>query len=162
MENEDKTNIFENEYSKFEKAEIITHLSKLLNNYLVHVHKLKYYSWNVIGRDHFELRKRFLDCRNHALRQMDRIAIRLGLFNFEISDSWDTILKTSEIKEGPGSLTGFEMVKTLVGDLLILLSILEECVKKANEIGDYGTEIMTRELMYELEQEYHGFFNWLK
>ncbi|HKK42665.1 MAG TPA: ferritin-like domain-containing protein [Bacteroidales bacterium] len=145
-----------------EKAEIITHLSKMLNSYQVYVHKSRYFSWNVIGQDHFELKQRFLTCHEKGSDHMNRIAARLGLFNYSVTDNWQTILKTSEIQETTGKLTGFEMVKSIVGDLLILLSIQTDCVKKANELDDYGTEFLIRHLISELEKEYLDFICWLK
>ena len=162
MEQAETINPFEREYSKFEKAEIITYLSKLLNNYQVYAHKLRYFSWNIVGQDHIEWSDRFKVCHTEALKHMNRIAVRLGLFNYFISDSWDTILKTSEVKESKSNLTGFEIVKSLVEDLFTLLSIQEDCVKKASDLGDNGTEIMIKQLMCELEHDYHVFGRWLK
>ena len=159
MEN---TNIFDLEYSKMEKAEIITYLSKLLNSYQVHVHNLRYFSWNVIGQDHFELNQRFRACLLSAQQHMDQIAVRVSLLKNEITDNWGTILKTSEIKEVSSSLTGFEMVKVLVEQLLTLLAIQSDCVSKANELGDYGTELMTKSLIGDMEQQYQEFISWLK
>lgn len=162
MEKAETMNIFDRDYSKFEKAEIITHLSKLLNSYQVNVHKLRYFSWNVVGQDHFVLKKRFLTCHEKVSGHMARIAVRLGLFNYSITDDWKTILKTSDVKENKGNETGFEMVKFIVEDLLILLSLQADCAKKASELGDYGTEFMTKQLITELEEEYHEFICWLK
>jgi starvation-inducible DNA-binding protein len=159
MEN---TSIFDLEYSKMEKAEIITFLSKLLNSYQVHLHNLRYFSWNVIGQDNFELSQRFRTCQWSAQEHMDQIAVRISLLKDGITDNWNTILKTSEIKEAKSNLTGFEMVKVLVGQLLTLLSIQSDCVSKANELGDYGTELMTKRLIEELEQQYQAFISWLK
>lgn len=162
MKKEETTNIFDLEYSKMEKAEIISNLSKLLNSYQVHVHNLRYFSWNVIGQDHFELRQRFKACQLNAEEHMDQITDRICLLKNGITDDWKTILKTSEIKEFTPGLTGFEMVKVLVEQLLTLLAIQSDCVSKANELSDYGTEIMTKRLIGELEEHYLAFISWLK
>ena len=162
MEKKENTNIFDLEYSKMEKAEIITYLSKLLNSYQVHLHNLRYFSWNVIGQDHFLLSQRFKASQVSAEQHMDQIAIRIRLLKSGINDNWKTILITSEIAETPPSLTGFEMVKVLVEQLLTLLNILSDCVSKANELGDYGTEHMSKSLIEELEKQYESFISWLK
>lgn len=162
MEKKENTNIFDLEYSKMGKAEIITYLSKLLNSYQVHIHNLRYFSWNVIGQDHFELSQRFKACQVSAEQHMDQIAVRISLLKNGITDNWETILISSEIKEAASKLTGFEMVKVLVEQLLILLSIQSDCVSKANELGDYGTELMNKRLIEELEQQYESFISWLK
>ena len=39
------------------------------------------------------------------------------------------------------------MVKVLVEELVILMAIQSNCVNKAHELGDYGTEIMTKHLI---------------
>jgi len=162
MEKKENIIAFEREYSKFEKAEIITYLSRLLCNYQVHAHKLRYFQWNIVGQDAYEWSLRYKGFHEKALSHMNRIAVRLGLFNYFINESWNTILKTSEIKEVSDRLTGFEMVKSLVNDLYILLSIQGDCINIASELGDYGTEIMIKQLMAELEQEYHELGRWLK
>ncbi|MFO7670161.1 MAG: hypothetical protein R6W31_10920 [Bacteroidales bacterium] len=158
----EKSNFVDLEYSKMDKAEIISYLSKLLNSYQVHVHNLRYFSWNVIGQDHFELSQRFTGSLRSAQKHMDQIAIRISLLKDGISDNWNTILATSEIKEAASNLTGFVMVKVLVEQLLILLSIQSDCVRKANDLGDYGTELMTKRLISELEQQYEAYRSWLK
>jgi DNA-binding ferritin-like protein len=107
MEKTQNTNIFGLEYSKMEKAEIITHLSKLLNSYQVHIHNLRYLKWNVIGQDHFELSQRFKTCQSTAEEHMDQIAARISLLKDGVTDSWKIILKTSAINEVVSKLTGF-------------------------------------------------------
>lgn len=162
MGKKENTNIFDLEYSKMEKAEIITYLSKLLNSYQVHLHNLRYFSWNVIGQDHFLLSQRFKASQVSAEKHMDQIALRIRLLKNGISDSWKTILSTSEITEVTSNLTGFEMVKVIVEQLVMLLTIQSDCVSKANELGDYGTELLNKRLIEELEQQYESFISWLK
>jgi DNA-binding ferritin-like protein len=54
------------------------------------------------------------------------------------------------------------MVKVLVEQLLALLAIQSDCVNKASELGDYGTEVMTKGQIADLEHQYQEFISWLK
>ena len=98
-----KTNLqyLDLEFSKLEKAEMITYLNRLLTSYQIYVHKTRTFHWNVIGQ-------------------------------------------TSEIREAPADLTGFEMVKDIVSDLRILMNISTDSIEKAAELSDYGTEILLK------------------
>lgn len=159
-----KTNLqyLDLEFSKLEKAEMITYLNRLLTSYQIYVHKTRTFHWNVIGQDHFDLRQGFKNLYRRALVHMDDIAERIRLFNQKTVESWNEIRKTSEIKEAPADLTGFEMVKDIVSDLRILMKISTDSIEKAAELSDYGTEILLKNHMRELEQDYLLLASWLK
>jgi starvation-inducible DNA-binding protein len=162
MENKTNTMFFDLEFSKLEKAEIITHLNKLLSSYQIYLHKTRTFYWNVIGQDHFDLRHTFKTLFRRALIHMDEIAGRIRLFNQKTISGWEEILETSEIKESAAELTGFQMVKTIVSDLRILMSVQTDSIEKANELGDYGAESMLKNHMRELEKDYLLLASWLK
>jgi starvation-inducible DNA-binding protein len=155
-------NIFDLEYSKLEKAEMITYLNKLLTSYQIYVHKTRTFYWNVIGQDHFDLRQGFKIIFRRALVHMDEIAERIRLFNQKTIVGWKDIKENSEIKEASAELTGFEMVKATVSDIRTLLKIQTESIEKATELGDFGTESLLKDHMKELEQDYLLLASWLK
>jgi DNA-binding ferritin-like protein len=93
---------------------------------------------------------------------MDEIAERIRLFNQRTIGDWREILQTSEIKEAPTDLPGFEMVKAVVSDLSILLQLQTDSIEKAIELNDHGTEIQLKNHMRELEQDYLLLVSWLK
>lgn len=150
------------EYSKLEKAEMIIHLDKLHTSYQVYSHKVRQFFWNVIGQDHFNLRTKFKAFYSKAFNHMDDIAERIRLFDQQTTGKWTDILKISEIKESESDLTSFEMVKAIVADLRILLSIQSDCIEKAKDLGDYGTESMMKDHLKELELDYLSLVSWLK
>jgi starvation-inducible DNA-binding protein len=162
MENKTNMMLLDLEYSKLEKAEMITHLNKLLTSYQIYVHKTRTFCWNVVGQDYFDLQKSFRNMFRRALVHMDEIAERIRLFGQETPAGWKEILKTSEIKESTVKLTGFEMVKTSISDLRILMNLQTVSIEKANELEDYGTESLLKALMRELEQDYLMLGSWLK
>jgi starvation-inducible DNA-binding protein len=93
---------------------------------------------------------------------MDEIAERIRLFNQKTISGWEEILETSDIKESTAELTGFQMVKAIVSDLRILISLQTDSIEKANELGDYGAESMLKNHMQELEKDYLLLASWLK
>lgn len=162
MEKEFKVNIFDLEYSKLEKAEMITHLNKLLSSYQVFHHKTRNFYWNIVGQDNYDLRKSFFDLSKKSLRNMDRLSGRIRLFNHQTTEKWKDILLSSEIAESGSGLTGFEMVKVIIADILTLLSIQSDCIEKATELGDHGTELTVKGMTCSLEDEYLLLVSWLK
>ena len=141
---------------------MITYLNRLLTSYQIYVHKTRTFHWNVIGQDHFDLRQGFKKLYRRALVHMDDIAERIRLFNQKTIEGWSEILETSEIREAPADLTGFEMVKAIVSDLRILLNLSTGSIEKAEELLDYGTEILLKKHMRELEQDYLLLTSWLR
>ena len=159
-----KTNLqyLDLEFSKLEKAEMITYLNRILTSYQIYVHKTRTFHWNVIGQDHFDLRQAFKNLYRKALVHMDEIAERIRLFNQKTIEGWKEIMDTSEIDESPANITGFEMVKVIVSDLKILLNLFTDSIEKAEELSDYGTEILLKNHIRELEQDYLLLASWLK
>jgi len=162
MDNKTNLHYLDLEFSKLEKAEMITYLNRLLSSYQIYVHKTRTFHWNVIGQDHFDLRQGFKKLYRRALVHMDDIAERIRLFNQKTIEGWSEIVETSEIREAPADLTGFQMVKAIVSDLRILLNLSTDSIEKAEELLDYGTEILLKKHMRELEQDYLLLTSWLK
>jgi starvation-inducible DNA-binding protein len=162
MEKKEQINFFELEYTKMDKAEILTHLNKLLSSYHIFHHKAKNFHWNVAGRDSIFLRELFKTSIDNSCRNMDELSERIRTFNQVPVGKLYEIIKTSEIKEDDPGLSGFEMVKSVLSDILILLKLQSESIEKAQELGDYGTESLLKNLIKDLERDYTVFVSWLK
>jgi len=162
MDKPSNVNIFDLEYSKLEKAEMITHLNKLLSTYQVFYHKTRNFYWNIVGQDNYDLRKSFRDLNKKSLRHMNRLSQRIRLFNHPTTEKWNDILLGSEITEAGTGLSGFEMVKLIITDILTLLSLQSGCIRKASELGDYGTELIIKRMTCTLEEDYLLLVSWLK
>lgn len=145
-----------------EKAGITTHLNKILAAYYLYTHKMRNFYWTVEGQDCFDLRGNFRKLHTSGFRHMDEIAERIRLFNQVPVRMLNNLLKVSEIKEDRDQLTSFEMVKSAVRDITILISLQSDCSEKARELGDHGTEAMMKMLIKELEMDYILFRSWLK
>ena len=162
MEADLNKHIYELEYTKLEIAEILTNLNKLMANYQIFSHKLRNFYWNVVGQDYFDLRQHLNMLYERVNRHLDEIAERIRIFNQAPPGLLQDIIELSTIKENGDSLAGFEMAKETLQDIKILLSLQQECIEKAVEVGDYGTEQMVKIFIYELEKDHRVLLSWLK
>lgn len=162
MEANQNKHIYELEYSKLEIAEIITNLNRLMANYQIFSHKLRNFYWNVVGQDYFDLRQHLKLLYERANRHLDEIAERIRIFNQAPPNLLQDIIDLSTVKENGDPLAGFEMAKATLQDIKILLSLHEECIEKAVEVSDYGTEQMVKMFIYELEKDHRVLLSWLK
>jgi DNA-binding ferritin-like protein len=162
MKRKEESDFQDLEARLLEKAEITTHLNKVLAAYHLYTHKMRNFYWTVEGQDSFDLRGNFKKLYTHGFSHMDEIADRISFFNHIPVRMLNDLVRISEIKENRDQLTSFEMVKSAVRDITILISLLSACIEKARELGDHGTEAMMKMLIKELEMDYILFKSWLK
>jgi starvation-inducible DNA-binding protein len=162
MANKVIQSVFELEYNKLERAQVIKNLNTLLASYQIFMHKLRIYHWNIVGQDYFNLRQKFQELYYRALRNSDEIAERVRIFDQSPVSLLKDTIKLSQIEENEQNLAGFEMVKDLLRDILTLLSLKKECLKSAVETDDSGTEAMIKKLLYEMEKDHRSLLSWLK
>jgi starvation-inducible DNA-binding protein len=149
-------------YSLLESAEIITTLNKLLSSYSVYYNKLRNFHWNVTGADFFELHEIFGQQYLRAQQEIDTIAERIRLFGHVPHSTMRAQLSNSSITEDAPGLTGLEMVKKLQEDKIVLITLMEDCIYAANDIGDNGTEHLIKNLITKMETDFWKFSAWLK
>ncbi len=157
-----KNNLYDLEYSTLDKAEMLTHLNKLLANYQVFYHKLRVFRWNIVGKDYFELHRKFTDLKEKINRNIDEIAERIRIFDQTPLVLMNEYKRQSTVRENGSNMAGFEMVKETVTDIVTILSILGEGVKAASDVGDYGSESMMKGFIYEMEKDHKVLLSWLK
>jgi starvation-inducible DNA-binding protein len=162
MANKVLQNLFELEYNKLDQAQVIRNLNILLASYEVFLHKLRVYYWNIAGQDYFNLRREFMEIYRRNFDSSNEIAERLRIFNQSPITLLKDVIRLSRIKENDRNLAGFEMVKDLLNDYLILISIMKDCMKASRETDDGVTEVLIQNLMYELEKDHQSLLSWLK
>jgi starvation-inducible DNA-binding protein len=162
MLNKETNNTYEVEYKRPEKAAIITPLNELLANYQIYYHKLRIFRWNVVGKDYFDLRNQLMNLQKKAGRNIDEIAERIRIYDQTPMSMLSEYIKSSEIKENQINLSGYEMVKEILRDLLALLKLQEQCMKATLGLHDYGTEKMLRNFIYEMEKDHKILLSWIK
>jgi starvation-inducible DNA-binding protein len=162
METNVVKSIYDLEYSKLNNVEIVQKLDELTASYLVYSHKLVNFRWNIVGKDYHNLRKTFAGLHERAFQYVNEIAERIRVFDQTPVCLLKDIVKLSVVEENGHNLTGFEMVREILTDILKLLSLNEECLKTAMDLGDYGTEEMTKKIIYEMEKDHRSLLSWLK
>jgi starvation-inducible DNA-binding protein len=155
-------NLFELEYNKLDQAPVIKNLNILLASYEVFLYKLRVYFWNITGQDYFNLRREFKDIYQRAFDNSEQVAERLRIFDQTPAMLLKDITRLSRIKENDRIPAGFEMVKDLLNNYLILISIIKDCMKTARDTDDGVTEAMMKNLMYEMEKDHQSLLSWLK
>lgn len=162
MQNKVSNKIYDLEYNRPDKVNIINHLNELLANYQVYFHKLRIFRWNVVGKEYFDLRNQFMDLQEKAGQSIDEIAERIRIFDQTPLNMLNNYLKSSVIEENGLNLSGYEMVIEILGDIITLLRLQDECMKATIDLHDYGTEKMLQNFIYELEKDHKILFTWLK
>lgn len=148
-------------YSQLDTAEIVSNLNKLSANYNVYLQKLKNFHWNVKGDDFFELYEKFEELYRRAYDEIDEIAGRIRLFGQRPLSTFSDYLKHADLEEVHGDYTSLEMVRELLNDMRVIISIMEECIQAAGEIGDNGTEDMMKSFIRNMEKDHWMFTAWL-
>ena len=148
-------------FTKLETTEIILNLNELLANYQVHFHKLQNFHWNVKGRDFFELHEQFESMYRKAFENVDLIAERIRVFGKTPISTMKEYLSLSDIKEAPTDLSGEFMVKDILDDYEVMISIMIDTVDQASKNGDSGTVDMVNGFIKDMEKEHWKLTAWL-
>jgi starvation-inducible DNA-binding protein len=123
-----------------ETDEVVQSLNNLLANFHVHYQKLRNFHWNVVGSDFFELHAVFEGEYNQVKIQIDEVAERIRVFGKTPLSTLAEYLEVSEIKEVGTDLSSEKMVKEILKDFEILLTLMVETTEAADTIGDIATE----------------------
>jgi starvation-inducible DNA-binding protein len=123
-----------------ETNEVVQSLNNLLANFHVHYQKLRNFHWNVVGSDFFELHAVFEGEYNQVKIQIDEVAERIRVFGKTPLSTLAEYLEVSEIKEVGTDLSSEKMVKEILKDFEILLTLMVEATEAADTIGDIATE----------------------
>jgi len=149
-------------FTKLETAEIILNLNELLANYQTHFHKLQNFHWNVKGRDFFELHEKFEELYREAFEDIDAIAERIRVFGKTPISTMKEYMGLSDIQEASPDLSGEFMVREIISDYNILISILVETTDQASQHGDVGTIDMINNFIKRMEKNHWMLSTWLQ
>jgi starvation-inducible DNA-binding protein len=123
-----------------ETQKVVDSLNNLLANFHVHYQKLRNFHWNVVGPDFFELHAVFEEEYDQVKLQIDEVAERIRVFGKTPYSTLAKYLEISEIKEAETDLSSEKMVKEILHDFEILLTLMVEATEAAEAIGDIATE----------------------
>ncbi|QTE23528.1 Dps family protein [Polaribacter cellanae] len=131
---------------------IVSELNVLLADYHVYYQKLRNFHWNVLGKNFFELHRKFEEMYNDTRIKIDEVAERIVTFRYHPISKLSDYIEISRIKESSPLLSDTEMVAVLIDDHSILLEQLNRVIDKANEAKDEGTIDLIGAYIRELEK----------
>ncbi|TMM31550.1 DNA starvation/stationary phase protection protein [Polaribacter aestuariivivens] len=131
---------------------IVSELNVLLADYHVYYQKLRNFHWNILGKNFFELHRKFEEMYNDTKIKIDEVAERIITLKYHPISKLSDYIEISRIKESSPLLTDKEMVTILIEDHKILLEQLNKVIEKANEAKDEGTIDLIGAYIRELEK----------
>lgn len=149
-------------FSKEESQDIVKNLNLLLANYQIHYQKLRNFHWNVTGRDFFELHELFETLYNEAKLNIDAIAERIRVFGLTPLSTLRDYLEYALIVEPIKTLSGEEMVASIIKDFEDLLSFMVDTGNTAATVGDLGTVNLINGFIEVLEKHHWMLQTWIK
>ena len=149
-------------FSHLETAEVVSLLNKLLAAYHVHYQKLRNFHWNVVGPDFFDVHEKFEEQYNEVKLNIDDVAERIRIFDKRPISTLSEYLEISEIKEVKEEITSTQMVREILADFEILLSLMIDVVEAANSVGDLGTQDLINGFIKKMEKTHWMFTAFLK
>ena len=122
------------------KVEVVAkNLNELLASYHLHYQKLRNFHWNLRSQDFFTLHERFEEFYNDASVKIDDIAERILTLRVQPISQLSEYLKISQIKECSEDLDYMKMTSEILSDFSILIKLMRQVVKSADEAEDEGT-----------------------
>lgn len=131
---------------------VVTELNVLLADYHVYYQKLRNFHWNILGKNFFDLHKRFEEMYNDTRVKIDEIAERIVTLKYHPISKLSDYIDVSKIKESSPLLTDDEMVAEIIADHKIILEQLYKIIDKAEKAKDEGTIDMIGAYIRELEK----------
>ncbi|WP_435415345.1 Dps family protein [Polaribacter aestuariivivens] len=131
---------------------IVSELNVLLADYHVYYQKLRNFHWNILGKNFFELHRKFEKMYNDTKIKIDEVAERIITLKYHPISKLSDYIEISRIKESSPLFTDKEMVTILIEDHKILLEQLNKVIEKANEAKDEGTIDLIGAYIRELEK----------
>ncbi|PQJ78249.1 Dps family protein [Polaribacter porphyrae] len=131
---------------------VVTELNVLLADYHVYYQKLRNFHWNILGKNFFDLHKKFEEIYNDTRVKIDEVAERIVTLQYHPISKLSDYIEISKIKESTPLLTDQEMVEEIIEDHRILLQQLNKIVDRANKCKDEGTIDMMGAYIRELEK----------
>lgn len=118
---------------------VVTELNVLLADYHVYYQKLRNFHWNVLGKNFFDLHKKFEEMYNDTRLKIDEVAERIITLKYHPISKLSDYIEVSRIKESSPLLSDKEMVANIIDDHKILLEQLSKVIDRANKASDEGT-----------------------
>lgn len=134
----------------------------LANGYVLY-HQLKKHHWNVEGAEFLELHRFLQECYEHMEMGTDKIAERAqalgGVPVAGMQAMLDKATVTPEDDDVYNARTSLENDLEMYGDII---EGMREHIKLCNNLGDYATEELLREILVTVEEDAHHIEHYLE
>lgn len=139
-------------FEKTEMEAMVESLNLLLANLHVHYQKLRNYHWNVTGGEFFEIHELTEVEYNQVLTEIDDVAERIRVFGAYPMSTLKEYLSKSEIKETKVKHNAKEIVKEILDDFGVLISLMIDTIELTQDMGDVSTNEMLTGFMKRREK----------
>jgi len=132
------------------------------NGYVLY-HQLKKHHWNVEGAEFLELHRFLEECYVHIEEGTDIIAERAQAIGGVPVSGMDSLLEHATIESEDDDV--YDVRTSLHNDMELYSEVIQgmrEHVKLANNLGDFATEEVLREVLATLEEDAHHFEHYLE
>lgn len=141
---------------------VVIELNTLLADYNMYYQKLRSYHWNILGKNFFDLHKKFESLYTDARLKIDEIAERILTLRYHPMSKYSDYINISSIKETTPLLTDKQMIKEIIKDHKKLLAQMKVILKHAENAEDEGTIDLLGAYIRELEKVTWMLDAWIK
>lgn len=131
---------------------VAKNLNELLAAYQLHYQKLRNFHWNLKSNHFFVLHDKFEEFYTDANEKIDDIAERILTLRVQPLSQMSDYLEVSKISEVSEDLEDDEMVREVLNDYKVLISIGREVLSSADDANDEGTTDMIGAYVGDLEK----------
>lgn len=127
-------------------------LNKLLSNHQIYYQNLRGFHWLIVGKDFFQQHALFETLYNEASVTIDELAERVLMLGETPLHSFESYLKTSELKPVENVKSGNESMSIIKQNMQSLLNSVRKVLEVASDNNDEGTVAMMGELISRYEK----------
>ena len=135
---------------------VIANIRQLLANLHIHYQNVRNFHWNITGRHFLELHKHLEELYESTAERIDEVAERLRSLGAHSWYSLQEYIAMAECEEKPQMEDPWSMIAAVKESNEIILHNLEEIVRAAEEVEDFGSSDMFTTYIGELEKQ-----NWM-
>lgn len=133
-------------------VQLIEKLNDLLANYQVFYQNTRGFHWNIKGDKFFELHVKFEELYTELQLKIDEIAERILTVGGTPYHTFESYLKTSDVKVIENESNGSACVEHILDAFAVILSKEREILKLSDDLEDEGTNSLVSDYIREKEK----------
>ncbi len=125
----------------------------LLSDYKILNQNVKFFHWNFIGPDFFDLRQSLKDLSEKLSQEIERLGDGMVMAGLEPFHTYSEYLQSSDLKEVAEIISDEESIRKVVIGLQKLIGAIRKSATEAEGVNDIIPEELLSHLALELENE---------